>query len=337
VPSPVEVASASLTAEARRPGDGSDFADSVMAATRRVVGFDGYCLFALDPLTGLRSSMFSRHGLDGVAGELAHNESVERDAHRYTELGAARRPVGVLSASDRHGRRSPRLHDIIRPAGFTSELRLALRSRDHLWGALVLFRAGRPFSEHEADTILALASPLADAVRRYPVRAPGRRLPPLPPGVITLDAANRVTAVSEHAQAWLSDICAGGADQVDVDDVMRVVYEVGLAARTDPSRASCRVRTTSGRWLSVHGEPLESGATVVLSPAVLEHVLPAAAAWLGFTRREHDVVGLAATGLPARHVARRLGLSELTIHDHLRAAYRKAGVSGRQELLARLS
>jgi DNA-binding CsgD family transcriptional regulator len=39
---------------------------------------------------------------------------------------------------------------------------------------------------------------------------------------------------------------------------------------------------------------------------------------------------------PARHSSRRLGLSELTVNDHLGSVYRKAGVSGREEPLARL-
>lgn len=337
MPSAVAVARAALAAQARRPGDGPDFAESVMASVRGVVGFDGYCLLALDPVTGLRSSMFSRHGLDGVAAELAHNETVEQDAHRYVDLAASSRPVGVLSVSAGLGRRSPRLHDIIRPAGFSSELRLALGAGDRLWGALVLFRRGRAFSDTDADAVLALAAPLTAAVRRYPVRESSPQRPPLPPGVITLDGANRVTSVSPHARAWLADVCAGGADQVELDDVMRVVYDVALAVRTDPGRASCRVRTTSGRWLSVHGEPMSGGASVVLSAAVLDDVLPAAAAWLGLTRREHEVVRSVAHGLAARQVARRLAVSEHTVHDHLRAVYRKAGVSGRQELLARLS
>jgi DNA-binding CsgD family transcriptional regulator len=206
-----------------------------------------------------------------------------------------------------------------------------------LWGALVLFRSGRAFSEEDADNALALAGPLTATVRRYPVRESTRRRAPLPPGVISVDSGNRVTAVSLRAQEWLTDLCPGGADELEIDDVMRVVYDVARAARSDPTRASCRVRTASGRWLSVHGEPVEDGASVVLGPAVVDHVLPAAAAWLGWTRREHDVVTLAARGLPSRQVARRLALSELTVNDHLRAVYRKAAVSGRQELLARLS
>jgi DNA-binding CsgD family transcriptional regulator len=46
---------------------------------------------------------------------------------------------------------------------------------------------------------------------------------------------------------------------------------------------------------------------------------------------------LAALGLPARHLSRRLSLSELTVNGHLGSIYRKAGVSGRDELLARLA
>ena len=46
---------------------------------------------------------------------------------------------------------------------------------------------------------------------------------------------------------------------------------------------------------------------------------------------------LLALGLPAKHICRQLQLSVLTVNGHLGAIYRKAGVSGREELLARLS
>jgi DNA-binding CsgD family transcriptional regulator len=41
-----------------------------------------------------------------------------------------------------------------------------------------------------------------------------------------------------------------------------------------------------------------------------------------------------AAGLTSRQVARRLGLSPYTVNDHLGAAYRKAGVNSRDELIA---
>jgi DNA-binding CsgD family transcriptional regulator len=313
-----------------------------MTCVRSVVEFDGYCLLGLDPVTGLRSSLFSRNGLDGVADRLAYNEAVEPDVNKYVDLAASDRPVGILSLAGRGRSRSPRLHELLRPAGFTSELRLALRGRDHVWGALVLFRGGRlrPFTEVDSDAALTLADPLSMAIRRYPVRHSAQRGGPLPPGVVTLDSDNEVISVTARAREWLEDVRAGGVDEVDSSDVMRVVHDVGLVARADPDRAFCRVRTTSGRWLLVHGEPLEpesSTIAVTLSPAALGHVLPAASAWFGLTRRENDVLRLAALGLPARHLSRRLSLSELTVNGHLGSIYRKAGVSGRDELLARLA
>jgi DNA-binding CsgD family transcriptional regulator len=335
-------ARAALAAEARRPGSGADFTGALMATIRRVIGFDGYCLLGLDPATGLRSSMFSRHGLDGVADRLAYNEKVEVDVNKYVELAAAPRPVGQLGGRRSSRPHSPRYEQIIRPAGFSSELRLVLRGQGRLWGALVLFRdtGGRPFDEGDADAALAIAEPLTRAVRSYPVRPVAARRRPLAPGVVTLDAGNRVTSMSPHARDWLDDFRAGGDDEVELEDAMRVVHDVGLAARTGRDEASCLVRTTSGRWLLVHGEPVEPDSptiAVVLAPAALGDVLRAASAWFGLTRREEQVAGLVAQGLSARRMARALNLSPLTVNDHLGVIYRKAGVSGRDELVARLT
>jgi hypothetical protein len=186
---------AALVAEARRPASGHQFGGAVMAAVGRVVGFDGYCLIGLDPATGLRSSMFSRHGLDGVAERLAYNESVEVDANKYVELARSPRPVGLLGGARTHRPYSPRLEEIMRPAGFSSELRLALRDRAGMWGALVLFRetGGRSFTENDADSALAIAEPLTSAVRSYPLRRVTARQPVLAHGVVTLDSDNRAT------------------------------------------------------------------------------------------------------------------------------------------------
>lgn len=317
-----------------------------MAAVRRVVSFDGYCLLGLDPLSGMRSFLFSRHGLDGVAGRLAYNENVEADVNRYADLARADVPVGVLTTASRPETRSPRLHEILRPAGFASELRLALRSEGRLWGALVLFRddCRRPFTEVEVGLTLEIAAPLRAAIRRYPVRATAGVPEPLPPGVVLLDSHNMIVSMTGEARAWMDDVRAGGLDEIDADDVLRVVYDVGQAAqaeRQDGAKAPvCHVRTTSGRWLAVYGSRVNAGPAVVavtLQPAALRQVLPAAAAWIGLTRRETQVLQLVAQGLPAKLIARRLQLSVFTINDHLQAAYRKAGVSSRDELLARLS
>src|SRR3954453_9348427 len=95
----------------------ADFADDALGAIGAVLPYDGYCLFGTDPVTGLRTFMFSRHGTDGVAARLAYNETFERDVNRYADLAASIVPVGTLGGTSSDSR-SPRMNDVLRPLGF---------------------------------------------------------------------------------------------------------------------------------------------------------------------------------------------------------------------------
>ena len=129
---------------------------AAVRALGRVVGHDGYCLFGVDPATGLRSVMFSRHGLTVPTEVLLHNETVDRDANRYVDLARAPVPVAALTPQDTP--RSRRLHEILPADGYRSELRLALVTPGHYWGALSLFRDDprRPFSDQDVEHAHAL-------------------------------------------------------------------------------------------------------------------------------------------------------------------------------------
>ncbi|WP_174567354.1 helix-turn-helix transcriptional regulator [Actinomadura kijaniata] len=65
---------------------------------------------------------------------------------------------------------------------------------------------------------------------------------------------------------------------------------------------------------------------LTVQPASGAVLLRAVACWYGLTRREQAVSRLAMEGL-----------SSHTVNDHFKAVHRKAGVSERDELLARLS
>ncbi len=316
------------------------FADAVGRSVNRAVGFDGYYLFAVDPLTGLRSAMFSEHGLTVSTARLMRNETVDNDVNRYADL--LRRPghTGLLKLGA-GAPRSQRLYEMLRPQGYSSELRLVLVQNGRYWGGLSLFRDERrhPFNEADAEAAGDLADPLCSALRRHLVRRTdtsgeaGAR----PAGVVLIGRDGRLLSMSVEAHAWLDDLTSGGPDGVTVDDASRMVYEVAHATATGRPDPICRVRTRHGRWLVVSGTRIDAppvDVTVVIQPADLGQSLPAFGAWCGLTSREAQVVELVARGLATKQVARRLGLSLHTANDHLRAAYRKAGVSSRDELLA---
>jgi DNA-binding CsgD family transcriptional regulator len=312
----------------------------------RLVPFDGYCLFGVDPQSGLRTFMYGRDSLDGVAARLAHNETYERDVNRYADLAVAARPVGVLSRgiADIRASRSPRLHEILRPAGFGTELRLVLRDAKQVWGALVLFResSGRVFSEREAHAAAALSTPLAGAVRRHPMRHVSCSVDTLPAGVVLLDPQNRVRSMTPAAGAWLDDLRAGGTDQMTQDDITRIVFDAAHAARTQPTESTvhCHTRTTSGRWLELRASRIDAtpaDVAVTLHAANTRCLVPTASARWGLTAREAAVLSKVVEGRGAKQIARTLGISPATVNTHLKAMYRKAGVAGRQELLANLA
>jgi DNA-binding CsgD family transcriptional regulator len=318
---------------------GAAFVDLVMRSVNRAVGFDGYCLFAVDPVTGLRCAMYSEHGLTVPTERLVHNETVEHDLNRYTEL--IRRPghVGTLAMCTVPEPPSPRLHEILRPEGYLSELRLALVDGGRYWGALSLFRDDRwqPFTDADAEAAAELSGPLCSAVRRHQVRRTDATQKARPAGAILVGRDGRLLTMSPEAQSWLGELTSGGPAGVTVDDATRVVHEVARAAADGRADALCRARTSDGRWLVISGTRTPVGpvdVTVVIQPADASQILPAFGAWCGLSGRESEVLALVGAGLAAKQIARRLNLSVLTVNDHLRSTYRKTGVSGREELLA---
>jgi len=318
---------------------GQLFADEVMRSVNSVVGFDGYCLFAVDPITSLRCAMYSQYGSEAPAQRHLRNETVENDLNRYIDL--VRRPghVGVLALRVAPEPQSPRLHEILRPQGYESEVRLALVADGRYWGALVLFRDSRlhPFTDHDADVATELADPLSAALRRHQVRRSEVVRGIRRPGVVLVGRDGRLLEVSPEAHAWLDDLTSGGPAGVGAEDASRILLEVAAATAGGRRDPICRVRTRHGRWLVISGTktPLaQLAVTLVIQPADIGQCLPAFGAWCGLTRRESEVLELVAGGLAAKQIARRLGLSVLTVNEHLRATYRKAGINGRDELLA---
>ena len=311
------------------------------AALRGLVPHEGYRLIGFDPVSGLRAFHTGRDALnlstDGA--RMVHNETVEHDLHRFTDLTRRPDPVGTLGGGAPGEARSPRLHEILRPQGFSCELRLALCGGGALWGALILLREHRrpPFSDQEAAAATAIAQPLTRAVKRVSVRPRGQPPPPLPPGVVVVGPDGSAEAISPQATAWFSDLPISG--QLTTEDPLPyTVREVAAARREiDGGRADqlARIRTKSGRWLSLAACPLGGGrVAVVLQPATTDQLLPVIAAWHDLTPRQMDVLHLLLQGHSIKQIARRLGLSPHTVEDHLKTLYRKTGTNSHQELIA---
>lgn len=325
----------------------ADLGRAVSTAVGRVVPHEGYALIWFDPISRTRSLHVGGIALKGKECLLVENETFYCDLNRFTDLAASSSPVGLFGTGAQAEHRSIRLREMIRPAGFACEARVVLKSEAHMWGALVLLSADRSFDENDAAQLVTLARPLTEIVRQQPIHHASPRRPSIrPPGVILLRSNNSVETISPQAKAWLNDL-TGATDQGE--RLPMVVYAVANAARAAWIRTnSCtttpsltRVRTTDGNWLAVHGcllDPDPRGrVALTLQAATQQEMLPAFLAWSRITRRETDIVTHLLAGAPVKQIARRLGVSILTVNDHLKAIYRKTNVHGRDELAAYLT
>ena len=83
----------------------------------------------------------------------------------------------------------------------------------------------------------------------------------------------------------------------------------------------------------VRASATQSGDEVLI---LLERTSPVPDADPRLSTRELEVLAQAADGLPAKAVARRLGITERTVHAHLRNVYRKLGATSLASAIAAL-
>jgi DNA-binding CsgD family transcriptional regulator len=323
------------------PIEAAELSREVHASVAGALPFDGWCLVGMAPETGFRTAQFGGRGTTRTA-DMARNEALMPDVNKYRDLATATVPAAWLSREHPASKTSFRFNEILLPQGFHSEVRLVLRGRGRLWGALVLFRekGRRPFDDDDLAVLDALAPPLTEVVRAYPVRSLDRRGTAPGAGFVALTPDDRLATVSAEAQRWLDDLLPGGEDQTQPEDVTRVLYDVAHAVRgAGGGSATACVRTVSGHWLRVEGTATslgEADVAVLLYAATARDLLDPYATHHGLTAREREIAGLLVEGLAGKQIARGLAISLLTVNGHLRSLYRKCGVTGREELVGRL-
>ncbi|MFI7115857.1 helix-turn-helix transcriptional regulator [Amycolatopsis sp. NPDC049868] len=305
----------------------------------RLVPHDGYLLIGFDPVTGA-SCLMARHHF--FTPRTRHRLEVElADAGPGDPLfGMFRRRIHVLGSGFTDERFNTHLHDTMASEGFGSQLCLTLTRRGVPRGGLVLLRerGARPFSGVEAKLATHLAEPLACSLRAFVTAKPPRgALRTTQPGVVIVGDGNRVKAMTPTAETLLRDLLHELA--IGDDELPNTLLNIALFARRPGRQAVSRVPASFG-WLVLSGQVLDStpkSDVAITVQAAGADLLSAVSAWYGITPRETTVIERVLEGLPAKHIARGLGLSPYTVNDHLKAIYRKIGVSSREELTATLT
>jgi DNA-binding CsgD family transcriptional regulator len=322
----------------RRNGLGPrEYLHEVSALVRRAVPHDVSGWMTLDPDTMLSTGTLEAQKSPELDRALWRNELLQDgDVHKLAELARRSSPVTAMSQLDpASAANSPRVQQILRPAGIGDGLRVMLRANGSTWGHAGIYRelGARAFHPDERAFLSAIADDIADGLRRSLSRRSEPDAPALAPGVVAFDAQARVVAATAEASRVMA-LMPG--------DVSSTLYAVAIgASRRD--RASARVRLTDGRWLLLEGGRMHGAVsdsphvTVSLVPAPRSDLTSLLLRLHGLSARQREVAQLLISGLRTDQIAAQLHISPHTLHDHVKAIFTKLGVQGRAELMALVS
>ena len=331
--------------------DLESFLAESLASIERAVPHVGACIGTVDPETLL------------LTGTLKYGDLAGRDEHDHEwgliEYGISERTAFVelahravpAVATRTVDPASVRLNEFMDPHfGYGDELRLVMRDRGQVWGAVALFRSGddEPFDAGEVELLASLSSTMSVGMRLGLLSRLGQPAAPWSagPAVVVVGADDQIRSTSVGAEAVLAELKIS-EHQTEPTGILASL--VGAARRVARGESDVvprtRVRARSGMWLVLHASPLlpaygstggGSDVVITVDEARPPEIVPLVVAAFDLTERERAVTEKVLRGLDTKEIAAALHLSAYTVQDHLKSVFEKASVRSRRELVARV-
>ncbi|MEO6413381.1 MAG: helix-turn-helix transcriptional regulator [Pedococcus sp.] len=336
------------TAPQREEPDDRALRRRMLDVIRRAVPHDFYAFVLTDPQTTVGTSPLAEvPDLDDLP-RVIRLKYLTRPG-RWTAL-AQTGCTTLLAATGGDLSRSDQWAGALRQHGVTDVLVAVLRDRHGTWGFLDLWRRTGVFADAEVAALAAALPAMTAALRGTAARSfvvgpssGGRQAPAAHgPGVLLLGDDLTPVAGTPQLRDWLTTLLPTAADVGPVPaSALNVAAQLlAVEAGVDDHPPTGRVALAPGTWLTVRAdrltEPL-SGASIAVgyeltSPAERLDLFARAHA---LTPREGEVLVAVATGLDTRGASRRLGITELTVQDHLKSVFARTAAASRADLLAR--
>jgi DNA-binding CsgD family transcriptional regulator len=271
----------------------------------------------------------------------------DRHGHENPLPAAHQKHAGALKISDflseRQFRHSSLYNELFRPASVHYQMSVVLPSREGIIRGVVVNRGTRDFSERER-TLLDLVRPHLAQSRRNAeaftqmlraLRTAGQE-------VVYLDHEGQIRHAGEGAQARMPPYFRDHAlwDHRLPDTIerwVRVQRDHFLTGAHHVAASEPLVLFQADRRLVIRfvpgGDTEEEDLLLVEEQHV--RVLPEALSVLGLSRRQAEVLSLAAQGSTPTEIGRMLVISTGTVEKHLEHIYARLGVHSRAAAVAR--
>jgi DNA-binding CsgD family transcriptional regulator len=318
----------------------AELATRASSLLRRHVTFDKACWHSLDPESLVLTGAL-KEGIHRDEPRLPRYEASVDDFNKFAYLAGCNPPVGILSQATRGNlAASARFRDILASLGIGWELRAVFCAGGAAWGACSLYRSpdAADFGARDAELVAAVVDVLGTGFRRS-LLLHGLAMPSSAhgPGLVLLDDADAVKAITPAAERWLAHLVDIGPTRER--RLPSPVYSAAARARAS-GMARARVFTPSGGGLLLHANRLATDdrnlVAVIVEPASAADVAELKLEAYGLTARERQISELVLEGASTAAIAGKLHLSPLTVQDYLKSVFDKTGVRSRRDLVGRL-
>ncbi|WP_338543553.1 helix-turn-helix transcriptional regulator [Paenibacillus tundrae] len=322
------------------------------------IPYDAYCFTTVDPHTLLSTGAVTEDGIEAIHDHLFLNEYTEEDLHKYADMIRSGKHTAILRAAlDETTERSARYETILKPAGFSDELRAVLICDGACWGYLTLYRRTETalFTEEERVLLQDWTGSLARMLRKTQQSLMDEILSgsPQEPGIMVVSDAFKLLSLNEAAEHWLTQLRA--LEQLDDNVIPRPVRAVSshllsrllrpsnLNTSSEPraaftSQSKACIQLLDGRYLVLHASRMRtldgSGQIAIrLEQAMPQDLLPLLADSHGLSDRERELLGYVLRSYSSKEIAAAMFISAYTVQDHLKSIFAKTGVYSRRELI----
>ncbi len=315
----------------------------------RAVPYDSFAFVTTDPVTAVGCSPLAEvPDLDELP-RLIRLKYLTSPG-RWTSLPASGCST-LLEATGGDLHRSRQWQEVLRQYAVRDVLLAVLRDRQGIWAFLDLWRTTGAFRDDEvaavSQALPAMTAQLRAVIARTFVARPVApagfdRADDKGPGVLLLAPDLVPVAGTPQLHDWLAALLppTSGDNPVPASALNVGAQLLAIEAGVDGHPALGRVPVAPATWLTMRADRLTQGvpgAAIAVAYEVAGPVdrLDVFVRAYGLSSRERDVVAAVAAGLDTRGAARRLGITELTVQDHLKGAFARTGATSRADLLAR--
>ncbi len=294
--------------------------------------FDAACIRTVDPNNLLTTGAYTDETVEAIHQQLFENEYLEEDIHSHQELVSGFLPVQLL-----HDKPSRRLDEILLPAGFRDEMRIAFVINQTCYGFASLFRENLFFTNAEVQKVTKHVKSIAQLMRSHMEKTPQLSVDESIKPMLILSEKLDILFQNSEGEQWLQELCMEEAIATDrlPRSIRAVAYQM-LSEQTTHHRTI--MKTQAGQIYAMEGSLL-TGSDEANVLMVMRIPIPEEARFshlvtcYRLTSKESQVLKHVWKGHSTKEIAQYLSISPYTVQDHLKSIFSKTNTNSRSKLM----